>query len=185
MYIKRNISAYAVAIYDLVKEQDMFEATQAQFELVKEVFDKHPEFIDYFKNDSIDEEERLKSIDDAFGGMHWIVINTLKVIVQRRMAPAIKKIIIEYLKLSNNELRIRFAKVVSAFPISDAEMDLIREKIQSVTRRRVVLKNEVDPSLIGGIKIVSKTEVLEMNILNDLTKIKNSIIKKEKEKEVL
>ncbi|MHA3786040.1 ATP synthase F1 subunit delta [Mycoplasma sp. Z463D] len=184
MYVKRNVSAYAVAIYDLVKEQDKFKEIQSQFETVKDVFVTNPKFATYLGNDLISEDERFETIDLAFKDFDIIIRNMLKVIVQRRMTSYIVKIIIEYLKLSNNELKIRFAIVRSAFPLSEEQLDAIRQKVQSVTRRTVVLKNEVDPNLISGIQIVSKTEVLEMNLLHDLTKIKNEIIKKENEKEV-
>ncbi|SJZ42938.1 ATP synthase F1 subunit delta [Mycoplasmopsis verecunda] len=184
MYVKRNVSAYAVAIYDLVKEQDKFKQVQSQFEDVKALFVQHPEFASYLGNDLIPEEERFKTIDLAFKNFDIIIQNLLKVIVQRRMTSYIVKIIVEYLKLSNNELKIRFAIVQSAFPLSEQQLDAIRQKVQSVTRRTVVLKNEVVPNLISGIKIVSKTEVLEMNLLHDLNKIKNEIIRTEKEKEV-
>ncbi|WLP85876.1 ATP synthase F1 subunit delta [Mycoplasma seminis] len=184
MYVKRNVSAYAVAIYDLVKEQNKFEEIQSQFETVKDMFALHPEFMSYLGNDLIPEEERMKTIDIAFDTFDEIIRNTLKVIISRRMASYIVKIIIEYLKLSNNELKIRFAIVQSAFPLSEQQLDAIREKVQSVTRRTVVLKNEVVPGLISGIKIVSKTEVLEMNLLHDLIKLRNEVIKHENEKEV-
>ncbi|QCZ36671.1 ATP synthase F1 subunit delta [Mycoplasma nasistruthionis] len=180
MYYKRNVSAYAVAIYDLVKENDKFNEIQPEFEQVKNIITAHPELIDYLKNDLISEQERLKTVDLVFQGLDTIILNTIKVVVLRKMTPFLKKIIVEYLKLANNELKVRFVRVLSAFPLDSDQLDNIREKLQKVTRRTVVLKNEIDSTLISGIKIVSKTEVLEMNLQNDLNKIKNEfIIKKE------
>ncbi|QGZ97664.1 ATP synthase F1 subunit delta [Mycoplasma sp. NEAQ87857] len=180
MYIKRNISAYAVAIFDLVKEENLFKEIQPQFEELKEIFDTHPEFIEYLKNTLIPEKERMETIDLILKDKHEIVINTVKVIIQRKATSDLHKIIVEYLKLSNKELKIRFLKVVSAFPLTEKQLELIKEKIQKVTRRTIELKNVVDPSLISGIRIESKTEVLELNLYNDLLKIKKELLNSNK-----
>ncbi|MEA4162482.1 MULTISPECIES: ATP synthase F1 subunit delta [unclassified Mycoplasma] len=186
MYKKRNTSAYAVAIYDLVKKQDKFKLIQPQFEAVKDLIDTIPGFIEYLGNDLIPEAERFKTIDMAFdkNQFDYIVINSIKVIVQRKMVSQLKNIIIEYLKLSNDALRIRYVLVESAFPLSDEQLQQINDKLQKVTRRTIEIHNVINPNIISGFRIVSKTEVIEMNILHDLNKIKNEIIFKQKEKEV-
>ncbi|MGZ9762482.1 ATP synthase F1 subunit delta [Mycoplasma sp. 394] len=181
MQIKKNIQAYSVAIFDLVHEADKFQQLHTQFEAVKEIFSKHPEFVDFFKDEFVPEEERLKTVDLAFKDFDWIIINALKVIIMRKVAKYIRKIIIEYLKLSNRELRIRFIDVISAFPLTNEQLEKIKTKIQNKTRRTIEMINHVDPSLIAGIKIVSRSETVEMNIKNNLEKLKHELIKYEKE----
>ncbi|WP_027121604.1 ATP synthase F1 subunit delta [Mycoplasma leonicaptivi] len=177
MYQKRNIAAYAVAIFDLVQEEKIdLKQMQHEFETIKELFNQHLEFFEYLKNDLIPETERLKIVDEIFKDFHWVIINTIKVIVQRKAIQFIKKIIIEYLKLSNRELKIRFIDVVSAFPLSKEELQKIKEKLQKTTRRTIEITNHINPNLISGFQIVSRTEILEVNIKNDLEKIKNNII---------
>ncbi|WP_036452918.1 ATP synthase F1 subunit delta [Mycoplasma buteonis] len=178
MYKKRNVAAYSVAIFDLVKEEKMLSDLHEQFENLLEIFKTHPELIEYLKNDLISEKERLETIELVLKDFHWILINTVKVIMQRRMMPFVVKILIEYLKLSNKELRIRFVRVVSAFPLTEEQLEKIRLKIQKVTRRTIEIKSVVDPSLISGIRIESQTEILEMNYKHDLETIKNIILTK-------
>ncbi|WBP83870.1 ATP synthase F1 subunit delta [Mycoplasmopsis edwardii] len=181
MYQKSHASAYAVAIFDLVQEEQKFEKLQAEFELLKELINTNPEFIDYLKNDTILESDRLETIDLAFKDFDWIIINTLKVIVQRKAVTFLKKIIIEYLKLSNRELKIRYIDVVSAFPLSEEQLEQIKDKLQRTTRRTIKITNHIDKKLISGFKIVSRTEVLELNYNKELEKIKNQIIYKKEE----
>ncbi|VEU70314.1 ATP synthase F1 subunit delta [Mycoplasmopsis glycophila] len=182
MYAKRNIAAYSVAIFDLVKEEHELSKIQPEFENLLEIIKLNPELVTYLGNDLISEKERLKTIELVFKDFHWIILNTLKVIVQRRMSPYLKKIIIEYLKLSNKELKIRFVRVVSAFPLDDNQLEEIKNKLQKVTRRTIKLKHSIDPNLISGIRIESRTEILEMNIKHDLEKIKLDILKTDLQK---
>ncbi|WP_426461588.1 ATP synthase F1 subunit delta [Mycoplasma hafezii] len=176
MYKKRNVAAYSVAIYDLVKEENKLAELHEQFEDLLEIFKTHPELIDYLKNDLISEKERTETIDLVMKDFHWILVNTVKVIMQRRMMPFVKKILVGYLKLANKELRIRFLRLVSAFPLTDEQVEAIRQKIQKVTHRTIELKCVVDPSLISGIRIESQTEILEMNLKHDLETIQKLIL---------
>ncbi|TDV24102.1 F-type H+-transporting ATPase subunit delta [Mycoplasmopsis mustelae] len=181
MQQKKNIQAYSVAIFDLVQEENKFQQLHPQFEAVKELFTHNAEFTNYFYDDFISLNERLKTIDLAFKGFDWIIINALKVIVARGVAKHIRKIMIEYLKLSNRVLKIRFIDVISAFPLTNEQLEQIKNKIQISTRRSIEITNHVDPSLIAGIKIVSRTETMELNIKHQLEKMKYEILKYEKE----
>ncbi|AKF41161.1 ATP synthase subunit delta [Mycoplasmopsis canis UFG4] len=181
MLRKTHASAYAVAIFDLVQEENKFAKLESEFELLKDLINNQPEFIDYLKNDTIPESARLETIDLAFKDFDWIVINSLKVIVQRKATSFLKKIIIEYLKLSNKELKIRYIDVISAFPLTNTQLEQIKDKLQKTTRRTIKITNHIDKSLISGFKIVSRTEVLELNYNKELEKLKNQIIWKKEE----
>lgn len=163
MFRKTHTSAYAIAIFDLVLEEDKFKELEPSFEFLKEFINEHPEFIEYLKNDGIPESERLETIDLAFKDFDWIILNSLKVIVQRKAVRILKNIIIEYLKLSNHHLKIRYIDVISAFPLNQSQLNQIKEKLQKTTRRTIKINNHIDKSLISGFKIVSRTEVLELN----------------------
>ncbi|WP_334687842.1 ATP synthase F1 subunit delta [Mycoplasmopsis cynos] len=178
MKIKSHASAYAVAIFDIVQEEkeDKFKKLQNEFELLKEIIDSNPEFIDYLKNDSISETTRLETIDLAFKDFDWIITNTLKVVTIRKAITYLKKIIIEYLKLSNRHLKVRYIQVVSLIPLSEKQLEDIKLKLQKITRRTIKITNKTDKNLISGFKIISHTEVLESNYNKELEKLKNQII---------
>ncbi|WP_406613584.1 ATP synthase F1 subunit delta [Mycoplasma corogypsi] len=182
MYTNQHSSAYAVAIFDLVKDENKFQVIQPQFEKLLKIIHQNPELIDYLKNDMIDESHRLETIDLILKDFDEIVINAVKVIVLRRKASILVHVIKEYLKHSNSELRIRFLKVVSAFPLTDEQLEKIKQKMQKVTRRTIELVNVVDPNLISGFRIESRTEILESSVQNTLEKLKQEIINNEHKK---
>ncbi|WP_036430926.1 ATP synthase F1 subunit delta [Mycoplasmopsis felis] len=181
MLEKKHISAYSVAIFDLVQEENKLKELHKQFEAVKDLFLENKSYIDFFSDHTISEEERFKTIDLAFKSFDWIIINSLKIILRRKSFKYIVKILIEYLKLSNKELRIRYLDVISAYPLSNEQLQAIKNKLQLKTRRTIEITNHVDKSLIAGFKIVSRTETHEMSIKNDLENLKYDLIKHEKE----
>ncbi|WAM10419.1 F0F1 ATP synthase subunit delta [Mycoplasmopsis cynos] len=73
------------------EKEDKFKKLQNEFELLKEIIDSNPEFIDYLKNDSISETTRLETIDLAFKDFDWIITNTLKVVTIRKQLHILKK----------------------------------------------------------------------------------------------
>lgn len=84
---------------------------------------KNPQLITFLKNDEIALEKRFELIDEIFGSLEVDVKNSIKVALVRNMIFVLRKIIVDFLKITNYELGIKFAKVITAYPLSDSELE--------------------------------------------------------------
>ena len=62
----------------------------------------------------------------------------------------------------------RDATVVSAFPLTDAQRKLLREKLEKVMGGAVTLKEEVEPALVAGLTITIGHMVMDGSLSNKL-----------------
>lgn len=183
MYVKVNPSSYSVAIYEIAKESNKIKTFHEQFSFVKKVIEKNPQLITFLKNDEIALEKRFELIDEIFGSLEVDVKNSIKVALVRNMIFVLRKIIVDFLKITNYELGIKFAKIITAYPLSDSELEKIQKKLNEKTKKIVEISTEVDEKLLSGYKIIFSNQLYERNYNNDLQKIKKMIIKgKEDEK---
>ena len=57
----------------------------------------------------------------------------------------------EYRQLLDSYRGIEQAEVITAIPLDDEEIQKIEEQLETIVGKKVVIKPEVDSSLIGGI----------------------------------
>ncbi|MEE3928104.1 ATP synthase F1 subunit delta [Mycoplasmopsis ciconiae] len=172
-----NPIGYAIALYELVKESKLFEQTHKEANDFKNIIITHPKMIFYLNNSSIPNQNKFEFLDKILKGYSKDFINLIKVCIQRKEAFLIKRVMIEYLKMSNVKLNIQFAKITVAKPISDKDIIKIKSKLEQIYGKTIELKTEIDPSLISGYKIQIGSEIIQNNIQDQLLKLKNYIIK--------
>jgi F-type H+-transporting ATPase subunit delta len=74
-----------------------------------------------------------------------------------------------YLELVYSSASIRMVEVVTAFPFSRMQKNSFVKKLKKITKAREIrLVINVDPSLIGGFLIKSKSKIADFTIKNRL-----------------
>ena len=78
----------------------------------------------------------------------------------------------------NTRLDIEEGIIYSTIKLNEDEINKISEALTKRTSKKVELKNQIDESLIGGVKIVIKDRVYDSSIKYKLEQLKSSLIKK-------
>jgi F0F1-type ATP synthase delta subunit len=68
-----------------------------------------------------------------------------------------------------------YVEVVSAVELDRTMMDKIKEYVERAVGHRVILKNKVDGSIIGGLVIKIGEKVIDLSIRDKLEDIKESL----------
>ena len=66
-------------------------------------------------------------------------------------------------------------KVITAVTLSNSDMEILINNIESKLGKKVNAKNEVDPKIIGGIKLMIGNKVVDGSISHQLKKIKYTL----------
>ena len=119
-------------------------------------------------------------IKRAFATVDESVLNLLLILCEKhsvRLFPAIAK---EYRELYCEARGLIEAEAISAVALSPDAMSRIKAKLEKITGKRVSVKNTVDPSLLGGIKLRYMGRQLDGSLRARLDaiedKLKNTII---------
>ena len=75
----------------------------------------------------------------------------------------------------HNESDIISVKVITASALNDSEMQILINNIESKLNKKVSAKNEVDPDIIGGVKLMIGNKVVDGSISHQLRKIKYTL----------
>ena len=88
------------------------------------------------------------------------------------MLNILKRIAKEFVEISNEELNVLEGIVYSTIPLTEKEIKKLEDACKSKLSQDVELKNKIDPSLIGGVKIAISDHVFDGSIKGKLESLK-------------
>jgi F-type H+-transporting ATPase subunit delta len=102
--------------------------------------------------------------------------NFIRTLLEKGRLPEMPAIIALYEVLAEeaqNRLRVR---VKSAFPLSPSLQEEVRQRFAHYTSKDIVIDQEIDPTLIGGIVAQMGSLVLDGSIRNELRRLKTVLV---------
>lgn len=90
--------------------------------------------------------------------------NFLRTVIDGARLAALPEIARQFLALKNNQSGCSDAKVYSAFALHAPELDALKVVLEKKFARRLNLHVEIEPALIGGVRVVVGDEVLDTSV---------------------
>jgi|SRR5699024_25161 len=167
---------YAEALFQLANEQDIAAQLISELGTVKEVFEKDKQLIDFLSHPRINLQDKKQLIDDAFKSSHKVVLNTLKILVERHRLTEVVAIIDYYTHLYNEANGIATATVYSVRPLSDEEKTSLEQTFKAkLDKDSITFVNEIDESLVGGVRIRIGNTIYDGSISGQLNRLRNNL----------
>src|SRR5690606_12522772 len=94
-----------------------------------------------------------------------------KMMVNKGRAGLIFPTAVEFVEQYNRELNIVKAKVISASPLSQDHRDQLTALLEKETDSTILLENEVDADLIGGLVIRVGDRQIDASVLGKLQRL--------------
>lgn len=168
---------YAQSLFDLAKEENAIDAYLKDMRLVDTVLESDPSFVPFFSHVLIDDQTKNSLLDQAFGSsVQKYVLNFLKLLVKKRRIRYIKEIVKSFIRLCNKYLGIEEGIVYTPYSLSDAQLTSIADALSKKEGKKLELRQIIDQSLIGGIRVQINTRVYDGSIKNKVEKLKNELL---------
>lgn len=103
------------------------------------------------------------------------VKNFLQVVIENGRLQAIPEVAVQLRALIDRAQGAAQARVYSAFPLSEADLARLSPILEERFGSKLNLSVEVDPSLIGGVRVVVGDEVLDASVKASLEQMKAAL----------
>ena len=165
---------YAEALFQVASEGDLKQAAQQLDAVAAAAADPQlRSFADHPKADA-------RQVFDVIAGVAATPLgrsieNLLSTVIDNGRLAALPEIAAQFRALANGRSGVSDATVYSAFPIDDAQMDAVLGALEKRFGRKLNAKVEVEPALIGGIRVVVGDEVLDTSVKARLEQMKAAL----------
>lgn len=167
---------YAEALFELGTEKLILDKMVKEFGVVRDVFEEDEQLVKFLTHPKVNNAKKNDLIDQAFKGFEKDVVNTVKLLVERHHTVNIPYIISLLEQLVNDAKGIAEATVYSVRELSNDENLKIKQTfVQRLNKNEIRIKNIIDPSLIGGMRIRIGNTIYDGSISGKLRRIERSI----------
>lgn len=167
---------YAEALYSLAIEENKTDTYRKELQFVCESLNLEKEFMEILLFPKISKNEKKTLIDKVFGELDILVVNFLKILIDKSRFANIFEINKEFDAMYRNEHQIEIAYVSSAIALTDEEKQQIQSLLEKKTDKKIEMKCKVDESLLAGIRIKLNDEVIDNSASNRLLRLKESVM---------
>ena len=166
------INEYAKALFELSKETDRVRAISSALDVVLNVTEENPEYLDFLSSPNIPKSERTAAIAEAFSGFDEYVVSFLSLLCEKGRICEIRECISEFKQLCDAADKISVAEVSSAVELSDNQKAALVRKLETLCGNRVVLDCRTDPTLLGGMVVLIDGKIIDGSIRRQLHELK-------------
>ena len=167
--MKNKINKYSSILFKIIKEHNLLEKTADQLSIVKQLYKREATFRLLCESKRMDISSKHTIIKNILKGFNDIIVEFLCILVTHQQTKYTVHIINKFLELAKKELDRKKIQVITAEPASDEMLQQLFEK------SKYTIKNIVDTSIIGGIKIKHENTIIDNSIVYQLNQLKKTL----------
>jgi F-type H+-transporting ATPase subunit delta len=168
---------YARSLFEVAKERDRLDVVREQLGQFADAVDGSRELSVFFFSPYFSTEEKKDGLRRTVEGADEIVLNTLELLLENHRMPVIHRLRRAYDRLWEEENKLLPVHITSAIALDEEVVRRLGDEIGQQTGRRVELKSEVDPDVLGGIVLRVGNSILDASIRNRLEQLRKQVAK--------
>ncbi|RAS73066.1 F0F1 ATP synthase subunit delta [Priestia endophytica] len=170
---------YGVALFQLAKEQHILDEASKQLEIIKNVFNENPQFLEILTHPKIDRQKKKALMEETFSTCLPPVQHALLLLLDRHRIAIVTEVIDHFLALYDEEKSVAKALVYSAKALSEDEKSSLSNTFsKKVNKKSLHIENIVDPSLIGGVKLRIGNRIYDGSVKGRLERVRSTLTKR-------
>ena len=171
-------SVYGESLYELAKDEALSKLIGEQLAVLQESFRQEPDFIRLLSSPNLAKAERCQILDDSFRGkLHPYVLNFLKILTEEGYMRHFSDCCDAYTDLYDRDNGIVRVDAVSAVALSPEQKDKLTQKLSRITGKEIVLRNRINPAVLGGIRLDYDGQRLDDTVSHRLDAIRDLLNK--------
>ncbi|QPJ63077.1 MAG: ATP synthase F1 subunit delta [Candidatus Nitronauta litoralis] len=168
---------FAEALSDSISESSQLNAALESLTNIGEAFSLDPNLYRFFIHPSFPDEKKEAMVGEMCDRTKAPdqVRKLMALLVQRQKMPFVKHIATYFQGFVDQRLGQVRVKVISASPLGQAELDKLKTSLDRQLGKTAILETSVDEGLIGGIRLLVGSRVVDATIKNRLEQLKRVI----------
>ena len=170
-----DLSKYAEALFALCEEEGILDAVRTDLECVNSALLESKDYARILDTPALSKEQRHRLADETFGSLNEYVVNIVKMLCSSHSFYAFDRLYRVFMKLYNNKLGITEVEAVSAVSLTEAEKERLISALEAKLSSKVVIKNTVDESILGGLILRYNSLQMDGSVKTRLEKIERDL----------
>jgi F-type H+-transporting ATPase subunit delta len=173
--VEEIAQVYARSLFEVAEEAGKLDEVREQLGEVADVLADDRDLQVFFFSPYFSTQEKTEGLDKAVSGAEPILLNFLKLLIEKHRMPALLRIRRVYDSLWEDYNRLLPVQITSAVELDTSIVTHIGDQISEQTGRKVELSATVEPDILGGIVVRVGNQVLDASIRRRLEQLRKQI----------
>jgi len=171
------LGRYARSLADVVFEQNLGEKVTEDLKTYNEIFRAVPDLLEAFHSPAVAREAKEKLLGALLRRypVDPVSSNFLRVLLEHNRLRYFPQIWEGFLKALNQRNGIVSVQVTAAAPLSEAELESLKQKLSGITGRRIDMQLRIDQNLLGGVVVQIGSMIFDGSIRTQLAAMKRHL----------
>jgi len=168
---------YATALFELALEANALDAVKADLEAFDALIARSADLARLVRSPVFSSEEQVRALGAVLdlAGLHGLCAQFLLTVASNRRLFAVRDIIKAYRALVARHRGEVAAQVTLAQAPSERHLAAIKEALDAVTGKDVMIDVKLDPALIGGLVVKLGSRMVDSSLRTKLNMIKHAM----------
>lgn len=173
---QRAARRYAAGFFQYALQENFLEEAAGWIRDFRILWEENPELGKIFQHPRISWEEKERILERLAGGFSPSFVQFLKLLAKRgriTLFPAVADVFQQRLEEHQGILR---GELVVARPLPTDQREAIVKKLEEKTKKRVYLKERVEPEVLGGVAVVLGGKIIDDTLKFHLDTLKKHLL---------
>lgn len=153
---------YAQALFDLSKSDNSTDKIYEDLKMIAESLREYPELKTLLSHPVISNQDKKDMFNQIFSGkISKFTANVIMLLIDKKRESLIPEVAELYREMYNNLHSKVVADVYTSVEIGQAELSLLRKKLELYLNKQVEIDTHVDQSVIGGVLVKIGDRVID------------------------
>jgi F-type H+-transporting ATPase subunit delta len=176
MLSKQLALKYAQAIFELATDKNAIEVVGLELATVERLISSQQDMTIFMYHPRVPAAAKKEVLSKVLEGINQYVRNFLFLLIDRHRESAFPDIVKEYSQLYNKACNIVEAEVITAMPLTATEQELLKNKLNIATGKKVLIKSVIDAQVIGGVIIKMGDKLIDGSVKRQLNTFKDALL---------
>lgn len=166
-------SVYSVALYEAAEEKKAVNKVYGDIQTLMEVVNSEKDFVKYFANPLWDTDSKKSALKEIAAKIKISdeTLNCLDVIADNNRFAELELILENFIHLYYQKHNIAEIEVSSVKALNEMQDKKLSAQMEKMLGKKVVIKYNLNPELLGGLRIKYGSNMIDDSILGKLNRL--------------
>ena len=167
---------YASALFATAQKHDVVRSVEDDLSDISKLIESDQKFKDFILSPEVGRDEKIKIAETLFSDrVTALTMQALRVILVKRREAEISKVRDEFVALRREHGSVAYVVVTSAEAMEDDQRNSLIAKLGGSLGKSVEAEFQIDPRLIGGVKVQIGDYVLDGTVRGSLRRLEERL----------
>ena len=167
---------YAASLFEVGVEENCLEQLWQEISWLGELFSQNPQFLKLLAAPTLTQSEREQIIKSTLEGqLSAYAFNFVHILADKGRIASFSHIVTEFRKLYNKHNNIQDVVAITAVPLDERLANKLRLRLEELTGKTVVLENQVDASILGGVVLKIDNDLVDDSVRSRIEGLKKQL----------